>query len=590
MYGFDWSNKQKSVVNGNYEIKPKVISNISPLMWAENCVECAMPACYGNYSHYLKRMDGRCLLFQNGIEIVDKPGLFGYSVKIKMRPWAKLETFLFGKSYSFNLVRKMDNLYRIFTEFSKSFGLVSVRRLNYFAKEYFTRKIGFKQGRLPQYFVVDIFNENSPFSMILENRTNGQTIYRNNLKLDTGRNVFILDSNDFKYNNSVVNNLCLYPENNNGCELIISALDFVTFSDEFKSTTFFKRHFVQNPNKVKCVVWDLDNTLWDGFLSENDNVILKEKVVKIIKSLDEKGILNSISSKNDYELAYKKLVQFEIDQYFLCPQINWYPKSQGIKTIAKRLNIGLDTFVFIDDTENELNEVFTNCNGIRVCNVNCIDEYLQNKIFDVPVTKESQRRRFSYIENLKREQEQSSFNGDFEEFIKNCNIVVDISKPIDEELERCHELIQRTNQLNISGERLIKDEFLTMVNNSAYDCLRINVKDKFGNYGLVGVLIMDITDMKNLFLRHFVFSCRAARKKIEEALFLYLVSKYRNKGYDILSIKVKKTVKNLLMQQVLEEIGIFTKNIIDKDSYLLICDLNTVNKLSTLMKIQDSCE
>src|SRR5215510_9650850 len=94
---------------------------------------------------------------------------------------------------------------------------------------------------------------------------------------------------------------------------------------------------------IKCVVWDLDNTLWKGILLEGDNVELRPKVCRIIKALDERGILHSVASKNDYFYATEKLKEFGVLEYFLYPQISWGTKVKGIETIATSLNIGLDS-------------------------------------------------------------------------------------------------------------------------------------------------------------------------------------------------------------------------------------------------------
>mgnify|MGYP003377679593 FL=1 len=83
--------------------------------------------------------------------------------------------------------------------------------------------------------------------------------------------------------------------------------------------------------KIKCLVWDLDNTLWNGTLLENDDVKLKDGIKDIIKELDRRGILLSIASKNEYDHAFKKLESFGISEYFIYPQICWNNKSKSIK-------------------------------------------------------------------------------------------------------------------------------------------------------------------------------------------------------------------------------------------------------------------
>ena len=89
--------------------------------------------------------------------------------------------------------------------------------------------------------------------------------------------------------------------------------------------------------KIKCVIWDLDNTVWEGVLAEGDTLLVKDKSVKTIKELDRRGILQSIASKNDFDYAMQKLNDVGIADYFLCPQIHWEAKSTSIKKIVEKL-------------------------------------------------------------------------------------------------------------------------------------------------------------------------------------------------------------------------------------------------------------
>src|ERR1700745_2812167 len=119
---------------------------------------------------------------------------------------------------------------------------------------------------------------------------------------------------------------------------------------------------------VKCVVWDLDNTLWDGVLLEDDEVFLRGEVVEIIKTLDSRGILHSIASKNDHAKAMEKLRQFGLQEFFLYPQINWNSKVSSITKISTAINIGLDSMALIDDQPFERDEI-----NFSLPQVLCID-------------------------------------------------------------------------------------------------------------------------------------------------------------------------------------------------------------------------
>ena len=142
--------------------------------------------------------------------------------------------------------------------------------------------------------------------------------------------------------------IALIPDAETTPTLVFLTADFVAFDPQRKDH--------QRP-PVKCIVWDLDNTLWDGVLLETDNVRLREEFVAVIQQLDQRGILHSIASKNDHQHAWQKLTQLGIADYFLYPQINWSPKGENIRTIATNFNLGLDTFAFVDDSEFELAQV-----------------------------------------------------------------------------------------------------------------------------------------------------------------------------------------------------------------------------------------
>jgi FkbH-like protein len=153
-----------------------------------------------------------------------------------------------------------------------------------------------------------------------------------------------------------------------------------------------------NPKAVKCVVWDLDNTLWAGVLLENDNVSLRDHVVDIIRTLDSRGILQSIASKNEYVPAIKKVQELGLHEYFLYPQIGWDSKASSIETIARLIDIGLDTVAFIDDEAFEREEV-----KFSHPEVLCLDALHLDQLLEMPemnprsITEESKIRRLMYI-------------------------------------------------------------------------------------------------------------------------------------------------------------------------------------------------
>ncbi len=587
MFGFEFADRKKHCSFPTYDsslaVHPSEIKNISPLVWQEHCVECAMPACYKTCVHYKHRSDGRCQLFKYGIERFENPqAILGQNVVIIMNEWAKLETFFFTAGFTYKKLCNINRIVNGLGEIAQILKIGKLRRFSYYIKEYVIRKIGDQNMDIPQLFLCELMNDENPYILNLENRANNQIIYRTSLSVKRGFNRFLIPTVDFHFLKGCRNNLSIYPNGNSTQRINIVSLELITLKEEY-----IDKYIRKSEQKVKCVIWDLDNTLWDGILGEDgiEGIKVRKEIVEIITGLDAKGIINSISSKNYEDKATEALKYFGIYDYFVCPVINWGAKSENIKVIANTLNIGMDTFVFVDDSVFELNEVKINCPGVRTCNVDNIKEYIHEKIFDVPVTEDSKRRRESYQDLVVRNKVALEFQGDTIGFLKSCKMVVHIAHPNNEELMRCYELIQRTNQLNISGERLSLKQLNEITVSTQYDCYRIRVADQFGDYGLVGFAVFDITDKNTVILKHFVFSCRAARKMIEQSFFEFMCEYYRGIGYKTLDLECNITEKNKLMRQVLEESNLFIKNHETEKSYQLSRSLDDGIKRVDLMEI-----
>ncbi|PEL51883.1 HAD-IIIC family phosphatase [Bacillus wiedmannii] len=279
-----------------------------------------------------------------------------------------------------------------------------------------------------------------------------------------------------------------------------------------------------NNKKIKCLVWDLDNTLWDGILLEDQNVELYEKVLETIRVLDSRGIIQSISSKNDYNLSMRKLEELGIDEYFLYPQINWSPKSESIKSISKLLNIGLDTIAFIDDQSFERDEV-----SYSIPEILCIDATAVPEILDMPVmipnivTEDSRKRRVLYMNDIARKVAEETFEGPKEEFLASLNMKLTISFANKDDLKRAQELTVRTNQLNTTGytysyEQL--DEFRLSKN---HKLLIVELEDKYGSYGKVGLALLECN--KGCWtIKLFLMSCRVISRGVGTILINQIIN------------------------------------------------------------------
>lgn len=272
---------------------------------------------------------------------------------------------------------------------------------------------------------------------------------------------------------------------------------------------------------VKCVVWDLDNTIWDGILTEDGNVALKDGILDIIKLLDKRGILQSIASKNNYDDAMKKLKELGIDEYFLYPQINWNPKSGSIKTIRENLNIAMNTFMFVDDSEFEREEVLHSVEDIRVMDALDIFDAVNTPDF-IPkfITEDTVNRRKMYMADYNRKQDEEKYEGTSEEFLKSLDMHLTISDVTEKDLQRAYELTVRTHQLNSTGYTYSYDELLEFINSDKHIFKIAQLTDKYGDYGKIGLILVENTDV--LRIKLMLMSCRVMSRGVGSALLIYL--------------------------------------------------------------------
>jgi FkbH-like protein len=274
--------------------------------------------------------------------------------------------------------------------------------------------------------------------------------------------------------------------------------------------------------EIKCVVWDLDETLWYGVLLEQSEVVLREGVREVIETLDARGILQSVASRNDHRHAMSRLEAFGLSQYFLYPQINWGPKSASIRAIAESINIGLDTLAFVDDQAFERDEV-----RFAVPEVLCIDAARVLEIPKLPemnprfITEDSRRRRDMYLADIGRKQLEESFDGPQEDFLASLEMAFSIRAAEEEDLKRVEELTIRTNQLNTTGYSYSYEELEQLRRSPDHLLLVAGLDDKYGTYGKIGVALVEKKPgVWNL--RLLLMSCRVLSRGVGSLLINHI--------------------------------------------------------------------
>lgn len=298
--------------------------------------------------------------------------------------------------------------------------------------------------------------------------------------------------------------------------------------------------------KIKCVVWDLDNTIWQGTILEDEHVILNSKIVEVIKCLDKRGILQSICSKNEYSMAKDKLIELGLWKYFLYPEINWNSKSSNITNIAKNLNIALDTFAFVDDQQFELDEV----NQVYP-QILCISA---GKSLEIPqmdrmnptfITEESKLRRQMYQNDIVRNAAEKEFVGTKEKFLASLNMKFKIYHAKEDDLKRAEELTIRTHQLNSTGYIYSYNDLKDCINNSEYELLVTTLEDKYGTYGTIGLALIHKVN-KEWSIDLLLMSCRVMSRGVGNILLNYICNQARKENA-IVNARFVPTNRNRIM-------------------------------------------
>lgn len=265
--------------------------------------------------------------------------------------------------------------------------------------------------------------------------------------------------------------------------------------------------------KIKMVIWDLDNTLWDGILDEGD-VSPRLDLIGKIRKLNEHGVVNSICSKNNPEKAFSKLAEMSLSEEFVFPWIAWEPKGPAVKSIIEDAQLRAQNVLFIDDDEANLNEASYYNPGLNTVNSgdDRLDEVL-DKILDENGIDE--RRRFNRYKNLERKRKARLNYSDSTDFLRECGIVVTLDHGCEPHAARIEELVNRTNQLNFTKSRLTTEELHELLHGSNENFV-VFARDKFGDYGLIGFVSYDSASDE---LAHFVFSCRVLNMGIEQYIY-----------------------------------------------------------------------
>jgi len=292
-----------------------------------------------------------------------------------------------------------------------------------------------------------------------------------------------------------------------------------------------------NSNPKKCLVLDLDNTMWGGIVGEDGVHGIKighgdaegEAYLEFqyaVRSLLERGVILAICSKNnaadvDEVFSQRKDIVLSKDD-FSAIQVNWDHKHINIQKIATELNIGIDSIVFIDDNPVECTLVQQALPDVTTVHLSgdpsqFADTLKKLDVFEkLFITAEDKVKAAQYQQNTKREHQKQHY-GNIDEYLKSLGTQVVIETASDKNLSRIHQLFSKTNQFNVTTRRYSFAEIEAFLNDSCWDLKIISVSDNFGNLGIVGLYLLEVNGSVAR-IDSFVLSCRALGRNIETCI------------------------------------------------------------------------
>ena len=538
----------------------------SQIVWGEHCSECSYPVCYSSCAFYDPRPDLNCRRFVAGIEDAGE-GL----MRIRFRKWGKLE----GQGPA-RLQPYAQAVRREARHAGLSRALVRAPLPFQVQRSLATRLNAAKaQARADDRdLAVDAF--------VLEGWTNdarehaftltflqqdgvaaeGRGTWQAHLTLGPAyaRHILPVDAIAAAIRLDRPFLVQLEPVGEaEGIDLTLALADFVAFNDPADAwprlkAASSKTAAVGQP-LAKVLVWDLDETLWTGTLAEDgpDGVTPRPEAVAALKALDARGVLHSIASKNDAHEAATALRRFGLYDYFLHPQVGWGPKSASVAAIAAALDLGLDSFVFIDDQPFERAEVAAAHPAVRTLDHLQVAGLTTHPWFDHPATPEAAKRRSLYQAEAARGRAAEATGGDYLAFLRASDLVLDARALDASDVTRAHELSQRTNQLNFTGAKFTRPEVEAMaVMDPRHARLTLRCADAWGDYGLIGFADLDLVAGE---LSSFFMSCRVQRKRVEHAAFAHLAGLLAARGHTQFRVRFRPTERNGASLRLLQELG-----------------------------------
>lgn len=267
---------------------------------------------------------------------------------------------------------------------------------------------------------------------------------------------------------------------------------------------------------IKLVIWDLDETFWKGTLSE-EGIQPIERNVQLVRELTDRGIINSIVSKNDCEQARSELEALGVWDYFVFPAISWAPKGTQIRRVLTQCQLRDENTLFLDDNHLNLKEAVFYNPGLHARTPDFVNEILSHEAFTgKDDRKHSRLKQYKILE--KKADARQHFDSNLE-FLRSSHIQVALIDDLEGHKDRIVELLQRTNQLNYTKIRAGAEEVESLIQDPDHASAVIRVRDQYGDYGIAGFYSLHRPTGT---LQHFVFSCRILNLGVAQYVYAQL--------------------------------------------------------------------
>lgn len=347
----------------------------------------------------------------------------------------------------------------------------------------------------------------------------------------------------------------------------IGKIKYTTIAFEYIAKNIKELLIASKESSKKCLVLDLDNTLWGGIIGEGEIELSNEgrgsifqEFQRKIKKLKDFGILLAINSKNNLEDALKGLEHKSSilsKEDFIKIKANWQNKNDNLKEIAKELNIGEDSLVFIDDNPVEREFVKNTTNvcvpsfpeDIYELNSWFIKEVVYKYFYKLNINDEDKNKQKQYVAKIKRDEVSKTMS--YNEFLKSLDIKLSFCINDQKNIKRYAQLSQKTNQFNLTTRRYTIKDIENFINNEDYLLLGVDYEDKYAKEGIIGLAIVKIAE--EAYIDTLLLSCRVLKREVENQLIEKIIDLLP--GSKKLIGEYLSTPKNILVKNLYDDLG-----------------------------------